>query len=180
MKHSLIQFAKRHNVKMKLSHCVLKSLESSRCDFCNTNTKQKTYQNVGLHKWKHGFIDNNVFPLCKKCYKIRNGQSLNKLLKTIICIMFRIPVNQKMKFKNSQECRTKNMCKADKCAYCYNKRNLSFNKINPFGSYDPQKIQTLCWTCNRMKSNLKENVFFSHLRKLCLKNYSSLKSSMSK
>ena len=182
MIQSLKQFAKRHNLKFNLSSKIVRNLETSSCDFCSTKTKQKTYQNVGLHKWNHGFIDCNVFSLCNKCYKIRNGQSKEQLLETICCILFRIPVKQKMKYKNPIQCRKykkEKLCKSDKCMYCYSRHNLSFNKIDPYKSYETKNAQTLCWTCNRMKSNLKEVDFFSHLHKLCLMNYSSLKLSMS-
>ena len=161
MNISLRSFAKNHNVIYNLSKSCYLNLLCSQCCFCQrmTQSTRRTYQNVGLYKWKRGFVDSNVFPLCKLCYIIRNGQTLATLMYSIKCILFRRPVLQKMKYvqKNSH----------GRCAYCYTSSNLSKNRIDSSKNYTQDNVQTLCWTCNRMKSNLKETVFFSHLHRLC-------------
>lgn len=151
-------------------------LKHSPCSYCKCTKKNNTYQNIGLHKWKHGFTRNNIFPLCKLCYIIRNGQKLNDLLRSIICIFLRIPVKQQIQFRQTDKCkrydslRICNMNK-NKCKYCHSKKNLTVDKIHPKKGYELGNVQFLCWSCNRMKSNINETIFFSHLRKIYYNNY---------
>ena len=179
---SLKQFAHTHKIPYKITKGTEQLLFNSNCYYCNkyTNALKKTYQNVGLYNWKRGFVDNNVFPLCKLCYIIRNGMNKKQFFAAIHSILFRTPVFQTMVYKGPKLCKKYNktkICKDSKCVYCHSRQNLSIDKINPNEKYTYGNIQTLCWTCNRMKSNLKERIFFNHIKRLF---YSSLKLSMSK
>ena len=184
MYRSMYRYAHTYNIPFKLSVKMIKHLYNSDCLYCckSTNSSKKTYQNTGLHNWKNGYIDNNVFPLCKFCYIIRNGCNKKTFLENVCNIIFRKPVKQKMIYDKSICCRKYGkvqLCKVEKCAYCFSKKNLSFNKIDSDKKYTKNNVQTLCWTCNRMKSNLKEKDFFNHLYRVFLINYSSLKLSIS-
>ena len=174
MNKSLQNSADKHKICFHLSPKKMKELLCSPCSFCHINTvsSKRTYQNAGLHHWKKGFIDENVFPLCKLCYKMRNGNNLKEMMNNICCILFRKQVRQKMQYPKQLN--------NTRCVYCYSIQNLSKNKIDPTKNYTKNNIQTLCWTCNRMKSNIKETTFFKHLRRLCMVNYSLLKLSISK
>ena len=159
-------FAQNHNLDFSLSKKKQQSLLKTPCNFCYSPNKANTYQNVGLTHWKKGYTDNNVFPLCKLCYIIRNGQSKTKLLCNIERILFRIPVVPQLQYKHRKACKKTKygmLCRSLKCTYCHSKTSLSINKVDPNHDYLPHNVQTLCWTCNRMKSNLNENTFFKHL-----------------
>ena len=164
---SLYKFSKTFNLKYSLSETKYKRLLHSPCQYCQKHTlsSKRTYQNVGLHNWKNGITNRNSFPLCKFCYIIRNGQTLKQLLQTICCILFRKPVMQKMQFPTKSNSNLR-------CTYCYTKQNLSVNRINASQNYTFRNMQPLCWTCNRMKSNLKEKKFFNHIKHICVKNFS--------
>ena len=181
MLQSIQQFANHHGIPMKLTPEHVQYLQKSRCQFCQKYTKscKKTYQNVGLRRWKRGFVRDNVFPLCKYCYIMRNGMNKKEFFANVTNICFRIPVKQLLTY-GSPVCKKYNetvLCKGLRCAYCHNTTNLSIDKINPNGAYTRKNIQTLCWTCNRMKSNLKESTFFKHVKRIF---YKSLKLSTSK
>lgn len=182
MKKYIYKFAKSYSLAFRLSKEKEKELIYSNCEYCNkyTNPSKKTYQNVGLHNWKRGFVDKNVFPLCKECYIMRNGMNKKELFKAIHNILFRLPVMQVMVYHNPKYCKKYNkvkFCRKGRCAYCHSKKNLSIDRIDSKKRYTLTNIQTLCWTCNRMKSDLKEDIFFNHIKRLF---YSSLKLSMSK
>ena len=157
MYKSCKQFAFRHKVPFEITPEEICKLENSPCDFCNSLKKNYTYQNVGLHKWKNGYTKNNVFSLCKLCYIMRNGQSKTKFLHNIKCILIRRPVIQMMNFSSNK------MYPNFRCAYCHSHQNLSTNKVCPRKGYTFTNVQTLCWTCNRMKSNINERTFFNHI-----------------
>ena len=73
---SLLSFARHKEIHYLLSNECYLNILNSPCSFCKKNENpKKTYKNVGLHNWKLGYNDNNVFPLCKLCYTIRNGDS---------------------------------------------------------------------------------------------------------
>lgn len=180
----MYSYANKHNITFDLSSKMYNYLYKTDCQYCckKTDSNKKTYQNIGLHNWKNGYVDNNVFPLCKYCYVIRNGCNKTQFLQNVCNIIFRKPVKQIMKYNNPIHCRKlkkQKMCKSEKCAYCFNEENLTFDKIRPSRQYTKNNVQTLCWTCNRMKSNLKERHFFNHLYRVFLVNYSSLKLSIS-
>lgn len=180
MEQSCKRFAKYHNIPYVLSKSKIKYLKKSCCSYCKLISRLKTYQNVGLYNWRNGYVDSNVFPLCKLCYKMRSGKSKNDFFLSVACILFRIPNLQKMTYKNSKHCKNIHniiYCKSNKCNYCHSKLKLSVNKINSQHGYRTNNVQTLCWTCNRMKSDINEKVFFRHLVRLF---YSSLNSSTSK
>lgn len=171
MQKSIESFSQAHNIPINLHEKVFYNLLYSPCEYCFTKTDstKRTYQNVGLRKWKKGYVNKNVFPLCNKCYLMRNGLSKGEFYKNVINIVFRRPVMQQMMYTHQSKCKkVKNirLCKTDKCEYCHSINNLSINKIDPKFGYTVHNVQTLCWTCNRMKSNLKESDFFKHIYKL--------------
>ena len=133
---SMKLFSQTKNVVYNLNQYKLKYLLNASCCFCGKHTEpsKKSYQNVGLHKWKKGFVDKNVFPLCKVCYIIRNGQTKTELLNQIDCILFRKPSIQKMKYSNQDTCKkydNAKLCKDKRCTYCHINANLTIDKIDP-------------------------------------------------
>jgi hypothetical protein len=168
---SLLSFARHKEIHYLLSNECYLNILNSPCSFCkkNENPKKKTYKNVGLHNWKLGYNDNNVFPLCKLCYTIRNGDSKKQLMHNVSCIVFRTPIRQKMSYIKQDKCKKydgKKLCRGHRCNYCHASTNLTIDKIDASKMYTKRNTQTLCWTCNRMKSNLKESTFFKHIKRL--------------
>ena len=65
--------------------------------------------------------------------------------------------------KNVRNMMVKN-CRGHRCNYCHASTNLTIDKIDASKMYTKRNTQTLCWTCNRMKSNLKESTFLTILK----------------
>jgi len=166
---SVYQFAEYKNIPQKLDLKKLEILFKKPCQFCHNQEHKKTYQNVGLHNWKNGYTLRNCFPLCSICYKIRLGRNLSSVIKSINCILYRRPQIQYLKFNNIKMCQlydNTKICKFHRCMYCGTTDCLTIDKIDPSSKYTMKNTQTLCFTCNRMKSNIKEHVFFKHIKKL--------------
>ena len=102
---------------------------------------------------------------CKKCFKIKAGCTKNMFLERIKNILYRRPQKPLLKYKSSLKNVCKYLCKY-RCVYCTSKIQLTHNQIIPNKGYILPNVQILCWVCNRMKSNLRETEFFSHIKRV--------------
>lgn len=166
---SLRAHSNRHSLAFNLSKGALNRLEKSPCTFCTakTLTAKMTYQNVGTRKFHTGFIDSNVFPLCKMCYRTRYGMSKSAYIRhaakitahmsTLVCKTYR-----------RQNCAPHKVCipRHAICSLCGQYSKATLDRIDSNGCYGHSNTQLLCLTCNRMKSNIVQTRFVSHMKHL--------------
>jgi hypothetical protein len=176
---SILKFARSLKLPITLQKKQINSFFTQNCCFCNCDTDfDNTYRRVGLKIFKKGYVEDNCFPLCSLCYKTRAGLSKSQYLKVrnriqgndvdFVAISKRIKKTnllRKCNYSKSFTCadRYDMIEKHNTCNYCHRKTHLTVDKIVPRVGYKKGNIQILCWLCNRMKSNIKEDVFLNHL-----------------
>ena len=128
------------------------------CCICKTDDKLKSYQNIGLLRWKAGYVKGNMIPLCRMCFTTRAGLAPKKYIQTCKNILNQKPTP----FKFPYATKFSNIA----CVYCKRKRALSVNRIDSSKGYVKGNVQPLCWLCNRMKGKHKETTFFTHLERV--------------
>jgi hypothetical protein len=60
----------------------LEQLVDKPCAFCGNTTppSKRTWRNVGKHNFRAPYSEDNIFPLCELCFRIRKGRSRDELL----------------------------------------------------------------------------------------------------
>ena len=171
---SLRAHTKRHSLVMTLSPSVLRHLQRSPCTFCSKNdtSAHRTYQNVGTKKFDTGFVDKNVFPLCKMCYRTRFGKSKKAYMSHANKVSSHI-TSSVCKTYRRQNCKSQLLCfpKETTCMLCGEYSKTTVDRINSKGCYNKANIQFLCSTCNRMKSNISQISFIAHMKHVRAHNF---------
>ena len=172
MLKSIQQFARNHKLPFDMSHTAIEKIQSQSCRFCNTRTPQaqKTYQNVGLVTFIKGFTDRNVVPLCSVCYRTRYGMNMRKYVQQATRIVSHLMKSSCKTYRRAQ-CPSVRLCIPDQaqCVYCASQRHITMDRIDPSGCYSTKNTQLLCYTCNRMKSNLLQDEFLLHMQHVARK-----------
>ena len=164
---TLLNHSEKHEIKFNILNEDLENLKKKNkncCEFCRQKVESKqTYQNYGMKYKTKGYSKGNIYLLCKLCYKTRYGRTFYEFKRYAKLVSRR---TQKCKTYYRDQCKPFKYCMSstETCMYCSSNTDLSLDRIDSKKCYNKRNVQVLCYTCNRSKGTLDENIFLNHVR----------------